>query len=1078
MSNFISLKEFIEKNGKILGETIEKYLTPVWKPNEKVYEKEIANLLRKPFPVQKELIKGLAKAMYQENRRKLFICGEMGTGKAQPLDAKILTPDGWKTMGEIQIGDKVIGANGKPTEVCAVFPQGEKNIYRVTFTDGSFTECCEDHLWQITTPLRKWRGNPPKILTLKEIMSKELKNKNGNFQYFIPMVKPVEFPTKKQEIDPYLLGVLLGDGNLSENHILISKNDENLFEEIKKVLPKDVTLKKVNSKVLTYRITTGQKGNNNNKNSLLQSLRKIGLSGIKSIKKFIPYDYKFGDVSQRIALLQGLLDTDGYVGNGANTIEYSTSSQTLAEDVLFLVQSLGGTATIIERFPVFTYKGETRYGHKSYRLFIALPSYISPFRNKTKREKYKNRTKYEPTRAISEITYVGKKEAKCIKVTANDGLYVTDNFIVTHNTTIALSVVACSPKPLRTLVVCPTHLVEKWIRETKLVIPDVTVVDLAVKEAISILQGLKESKKPEKHEVWVISKERAKLSYSWKPVYITKKDKNVPLCPRCYEELIDKEKGKIYTENILNTKKCLCPNCGESLWQAIPKPRRYSVAEYIKKYLKHRFDFLILDEIHDYKAGDTLQGNAMGMLTNCTKYFLGLTGTFSGGYASDIFYLLYRIAPHELKDYQYSGAEVFQKQYGVIEEIRKLENEKSYMYGRGNKRSVIVKKRPGISPEVVGKYLLHRSCFVRLSDVIDGLPPYDEYVVALEMDNLQAAAYRKLESQLREAVSYYKMKAIAPMLQSLLCYPDSCTVFPEEVKIKEKDSQGRKQVIEVITAPQLPANLQLPKERELIELCKKEKAEKRKVLVYIVYTGTRDIRQRIKSILEKQGFKVGILPETVEPKKREEWINKHKDFDVLISNPELVKLGLDLYDYPTIVFFEVGYNIFTLRQAARRSWRIGQSQPVRVFYYCYKNTMQEAALYLTAKKVEQALLLEGDLPEGLAAEFSESGSIVEELAKTLVEGRSYTGAETAWAQMRKREIETNLGINAEENIFLVVSSNKKDSIAKEKVSISENVTVSVFIQQGRKKSVSRLTVKQSDMDSLKEKYGALQYCLI
>jgi len=725
MSNIVSLKDFIEKNGKILGETIEKYLTPVWKQGEKIYEKEIINLLRNPFPVQKELIKGLAKAMYQENRKKLFICGEMGTGK----------------------------------------------------------------------------------------------------------------------------------------------------------------------------------------------------------------------------------------------------------------------------------------------------------------------------------------------------------------TTISLSVVACSPTPLRTLVVCPAHLVEKWIREAKLVIPDVTVVDLAVKEAISILQNLKEAKKPEKHEVWVISKERAKLSFSWRPVFITKKNKNLPCCPGCHEELIDKEKGKIYIKNMLSTKKCLCPNCGESLWQAVPKPRRYSVAEYIKKYLKHKFDFLILDEIHDYKAGDTLQGNAMGMLVGCAKYFLGLTGTFSGGYASDIFYLLYRIAPHELKNYGYNGAETFQKQYGVIEEIRKLDNEESYKYGRGNKRSVIIKKRPGISPEVVGKYLLHRSCFIRLADVIDGLPPYDEYVVSLEMDGMQKAAYKKLEDQLREAVSRYRMKAVAPMLQSLLCYPDSCAVFPEEVKIKEKDSYGNKHIVDIINAPQLPVNL-LPKERELFELCKKEKTEKRKVLVYIIYTGTRDIRQRIKSILEKQGFRVGILPETVEPKKREEWINKHKDFDILISNPELVKLGLDLYDYPTIVFFEVGYNIFTLRQAARRSWRIGQTQPVRVYYYCYKETMQEVALYLTAKKIEQALLLEGDLPEGLAAELSDSGSIVEELAKSLVEGRAYAGAETAWAQMRKKEIEANLGMNTEESIFTVTSSGKKEKFIKEKVSVNENVTVSVFVQQGKKKSISRLTVKLSDIDSLKEQYGALQFCLI
>lgn len=437
----------------------------------------------------------------------------------------------------------------------------------------------------------------------------------------------------------------------------------------------------------------------------------------------------------------------------------------------------------------------------------------------------------------------------------------------TGKTTLALSVVACSPKPLRTLVVCPTHLVEKWIREAKLVIPDVTVVDLAVKEAISVLQNLKEAKKPEKHEIWVISKERAKLSYSWKPVFINKRGKSIPCCPRCHEELIDKEKGKIYTENILNAKKTLCPKCGESLWQAIPKPRRYSVAEYIKKYLKHKFDFLILDEIHDYKAGDTLQGNAMGMLINCAKYFLGLTGTFSGGYASDIFYLLYRVAPYELKDYEYSGADIFQKQYGVIEEIRKLDNEESYRYGRGQKRSVIVKKRPGISPEVVGKYLLHRSCFIRLSDVIDGLPPYDEYVVSLEMDNMQYAVYKKLEGQLREAISHYKMKAVAPMLQSLLCYPDSCVVFPEEVKIKEKDSQGRKQVVEIIKAPQLPVNLQLPKEKELIELCKKEKTEKRKVLVYIVYTGTRDIRSQIKSILENKGSKWGFSLKLLNPKR-------------------------------------------------------------------------------------------------------------------------------------------------------------------------------------------------------------------
>ncbi len=647
----------------------------------------------------------------------------------------------------------------------------------------------------------------------------------------------------------------------------------------------------------------------------------------------------------------------------------------------------------------------------------------------------------------------------------------------TGKTTISLSVVACSPKPLRTLVVCPTHLVEKWLREARLVIPDIVTVDLAVKDAITILNILKNERKPQKHEVWVISKERAKLSYSWKPAYITKPKSDYLYCPKCGSALVE---FRPYTKSMLESRKCKCPHCGEALWQAVPKPRRYSVAEYIKKYLKNKFDMLILDEIHDYKSGNTLQGNAMGMLIGCTKYFLGLTGTLSGGYATDVFYLLYRIAPHELKEFSYKGSDEFLQKYGVIERIRKLEDEESYRYGRGNKKSAIVKKKPGISPEVVGKYLLHRSCFIRLADVIDGLSPYDEYVVAFDMEETQNFFYLELQNRLADAVKQHKMKATSAMLQSLLCYPDSCVAYPEKVVIRERNREtGEYIVLEVIDAPQIPVDL-LPKEKELIELCKKEKEQGRKVLVYITFTGNRDIRPRIKSILEKNNFKVGILHETIEPKKREEWINKHsKDFDVLISNPELVKLGLDLYEYPTIVFFEVGYNIFTLRQAARRSWRIGQKQPVRVYYFCYKNTMQETALVLTAKKVEQALLLEGDLPEGLATEFSDSGSIIEEMAKALVEGRTYSGAETAWAQMRKKEIESSLGLNSDETIFTVSAvAGKQDKAVKpkqEKISKIDNVTVSIFTSRGKKKSISRMTVKYEEIDSLVKKYGSVQF---
>ncbi len=648
-------------------------------------------------------------------------------------------------------------------------------------------------------------------------------------------------------------------------------------------------------------------------------------------------------------------------------------------------------------------------------------------------------------------------------------------------TTIALSAVACSPKPLRTLVVCPGHLVEKWIRESKAIIPNVITVDLAVKNAISILEHLKNAQKPKNHEVWIISKERAKLSSSWKAAYIRKERKikgNVYsffYCPQCGKQI--KEGIDINSIEQLHKKQSKCPHCNEPLWQMTPNPRRYAISEYIKRHLKNKFDLIILDEIHDYKGKDTLQGHTMGMLVDCSKYFLGLTGTFSGGYATDLFYLLFRIAPEELKKegFTYHDTENFLKKYGVIEKIIRLDEEKSYDYGRAKKRSIIIKKRPGISPEVVGKYLLHRSCFVRLSDVIDGLPPYNEHVVTIEMDKEQAKNYFDLQRKLQSAILQYKMRAVSAMLQSLLCYPDSCAERPEIVEIKEKNNKTPLKII--ITAAQLNCKL-LPKEKELIELVKTEKAQNRKVLVYVCFTGIRDIRQRTKRILEEAGFSVGILPETVEPKKREEWINKHKNFDVLISNPELVKLGLDLYEYPTIIFFETGYNIFTLRQAARRSWRIGQKQPVNVYFFCYKNTMQETALSLIARKIEQALLFEGDLPEGLAVEFTETGSVLEELTKALVEGKQYSGAEEAWARMRKKEIEVQLGMTDKESIFSVTDKGKVDKLTKTKISATENVVVSITIQKGKKKSISKLTVQYKDLDELTKKYGILQMCLV
>lgn len=639
----------------------------------------------------------------------------------------------------------------------------------------------------------------------------------------------------------------------------------------------------------------------------------------------------------------------------------------------------------------------------------------------------------------------------------------------TGKTTMALATAAMSRKPQRILVVCPTHLVAKWIRETKQTIPDVTTIDLSTKDVISVLRGLRNLKgAPKKHEVYVIAKERAKLSYGWRPAAIRRHGSSLPSCPDCFQSIQD-ETEKYVTFEKLEKKRHKCAGCGSQLWQADPKLKRFAPAEYIKKYMKGFFDLIILDEIQDYKAGESLQGRAMGSLLSASRKCLCLTGTLNGGYADDLFHLLFRMEPEALKADGFTHNSVIKwlETYGTLERVKKIEGEEN-QYGRGRKNKVMVRKRPGVSPLVIGKYLLNKSVFVRLADVIDGLPPYEESVVNIQMEGKQRTEYKLLEKTLQDAVKEFKGRALASMLQALLSYPDSCVAFPEHIEIKNKETGD---VLAVIDAPKIPFKKGelLPKELELLNLVTKEKEDGRKVLCYLTFTNSRDIRPRLQTILEQAGFSVAVLDASVEPKKREAWIQKHtKDSDVLLVNAELVKTGLDLYEFPTIVFFQIGYNIYTLRQAARRSWRIGQTRPVKVFFYCYEETMQALALTLIAKKLEVSLMVEGDLPEGLA-EYAASGtSIIEEMGKALVEGGSYGSAETAWANFRKKEIESQLGIGGKQVALTeVVTGKVQRGLAKnEQTTVEDNVIVKVTITSGKRSKKSTVEVKYGDLDSI------------
>ena len=396
------------------------------------------------------------------------LADDMGLGKAQPLDAKILTPTGWKLMGEMQVGDWVINSQGGTSCVTGVFPQGEKQIFRVTFSDGSHTECCDDHLWSVNTAVRNRRGNIRQVLPLSTIRER-LRDAAGNCRHFVPIVKPIEFAEAALPLHPYLLGALLGDGGLA-HRVIFSTADSEMVERVNRLLPPDVQMRRKDENSYDWRIVRTAKSG---PNSVQAILRDLGLAGHRSEGKFIPGVYKFSAVGSRICLLQGLLDTDGYAGAGKN-IEFTSVSPQLAADVRFLVQSLGGTATL---------RAKRTSGQLSYRLNITLPPGIAPFALSRKAVACPPRVKYHPSRAIVSVEPIGAKQAQCIAVDAPDHLYVTDGCIVTHNTLTTLAFLQSlkenGASKAATLIVLPRSLIFNWEREAAKWTPGLTLLNHA-----------------------------------------------------------------------------------------------------------------------------------------------------------------------------------------------------------------------------------------------------------------------------------------------------------------------------------------------------------------------------------------------------------------------------------------------------------------------------------------------------------------------------------------------------------------------------------------------------------------------
>lgn len=420
----------------------------------------------------------------------------------------------------------------------------------------------------------------------------------------------------------------------------------------------------------------------------------------------------------------------------------------------------------------------------------------------------------------------------------------------------------------------------------------------------------------------------------------------------------------------------------------------YQPTEFIKRYLPDGyFDLLVVDEGHEYKNDGSAQGQAMGVLANKVRKVLLLTGTLMGGYADDLFYLLWRIMPRRMIEdgYRYNGqgtlgsaGMAFMRDHGILKDIYKESEGDNHRTARGKRMTVRTVKAPGFGPKGIARYVLPFTAFLKLKDIGDKvLPPYREHFQEVALTADQAERYQALEStltaELKEALRKGDNSLLGVVLNVLLAWPDTC--FREEVV---KHPRTRQLLAYV---PSILDEAPSPKEAEMLRICREKKARGRRVLVYTTYTGTRDTASRLKSLLESHGLKAAVLRAGIDTSRREDWIFDRVDrgIDVLVTNPELVKTGLDLLEFPTIVFMQTGYNVYTLQQASRRSWRIGQKQPVDVYFLGYGETAQMTCLSLMAKKIAVSQSTSGDMPEtGLDILNQDGDSVEVALAKKLV----------------------------------------------------------------------------------------------
>jgi replicative DNA helicase len=367
----------------------------------------------------------------------ILIAGRPSMGKAQPLDARIKTVSGWKHMGDLRMGDELASVDGQRSRVRAIFPQGIKQIYRVTFSDGRSAECTGDHLW--TVHYRDW--DAPRTLTTERV-AEMLRTVRYRRRLWIDTPSGQYGHTDALPLDPWMLGALLGDAKLSGSSLVFSTARQEMLDRLIERAGDGFVLRAAGG--YDWRVIQSAGAHRRgvsgvSPNGVMEALRGLGLWGIPSDQKFIPDLYLNASREARLDLLCGLMDTDGWVERWGS-MRYCSTSERLASDVAELVRSVGGWCAVHRRTTTYPYRGARKTGRPAFVCNIHHPEPGTLVRLSTKRSRLPAAPRRRWRPVFTAIEPVRMAEAQCIAVTHPSGLYVTDDYVVTHNTAFALSI--------------------------------------------------------------------------------------------------------------------------------------------------------------------------------------------------------------------------------------------------------------------------------------------------------------------------------------------------------------------------------------------------------------------------------------------------------------------------------------------------------------------------------------------------------------------------------------------------------------------------------------------------------------